>query len=62
MVCMVVVSAFADEPQPPVPSESDGIIGGHEYVDPGLPCGTLWATGNVGATSPYEKGQYFAWG
>lgn len=45
---MVVVSAFADEPQPPVPSESDGIIGGHEYVDPGLPCGTLWATCNVG--------------
>lgn len=38
MLCMVVVSAFADEPQPPVPSESDVIIGGHEYVDPGLPC------------------------
>lgn len=54
--------AFADEPQPPVPSESDGIIGGHEYVDLGLPSGTLWATYNVGATSPYEKGQYFAWG
>lgn len=54
--------AFADEPQPPVPSEPDGIIGGHEYVDLGLPSGTLWATYNVGATSPYEKGQYFAWG
>lgn len=54
--------AFADEPQPPAPSEPDGIIGGHEYVDLGLPSGTLWATYNVGATSPYEKGQYFAWG
>lgn len=54
--------AFADEPQPPVPSEPDGIIGGHEYVDLGLPSGTLWATYNVGATSPYEKGWYFAWG
>lgn len=52
----------ADEPQPPAPSEPDGIIGGHEYVDLGLPSGTLWATYNVGATSPYEKGQYFAWG
>ena len=31
-------------------------------VDLGLPSGTLWATYNVGATSPYEKGQYFAWG
>lgn len=54
--------AFADEPQPPAPSEPDGIIGGHEYVDLGLPSGTLWATYNVGATSPYEKGLYFAWG
>lgn len=52
----------ADEPQPPAPSEPDGIIGGHEYVDLGLPSGTLWATYNVGATSPYEKGWYFAWG
>lgn len=54
--------AFADEPQPQAPSEPDGIIGGHEYVDLGLPSGTLWATYNVGATSPYEKGWYFAWG
>jgi hypothetical protein len=54
--------ALADEPQPPAPSEPDGIIGGHEYVDLGLPSGTLWAAYNVGATSPYEKGQYFAWG
>lgn len=54
--------ALADEPQPPAPSEPDGIIGGHEYVDLGLPSGTLWATYNVGATSPYEKGWYFAWG
>lgn len=54
--------AFADEPQPPAPSEPDGVIGGHEYVDLGLPSGTLWATYNVGATSPYEKGHYFAWG
>lgn len=56
------LKTFADEPQPPAPSEPDGIIGGHEYVDLGLPSGTLWATCNVGATFPYEKGQYFAWG
>lgn len=56
------LKTFADEPQPPAPSEPDGIIGGHEYVDLGLPSGTLWATYNVGAASPYEKGQYFAWG
>ena len=34
----------------------------HEYVDLGLPTGTLWATCNVGATSPDEYGDYFAWG
>lgn len=34
----------------------------HEYVDLGLPSGTLWATMNVGANSPEEYGYYFAWG
>ena len=34
----------------------------HEYVDLGLPSGTLWATMNVGASSPEEYGDYFAWG
>ena len=33
-----------------------------EYVDLGLPTGTLWATRNVGANSPEESGNYFAWG
>ena len=34
----------------------------HEYVDLGLPSGTLWATMNVGANAPEEYGNYFAWG
>lgn len=34
----------------------------HEYVDLGLPSGTLWATCNVGANAPEESGDYFAWG
>jgi hypothetical protein len=34
----------------------------HEFVDLGLPSGTLWATMNVGANSPEEYGDYFAWG
>ena len=33
-----------------------------ECVDLGLPSGTKWATFNVGATSPEEYGDYFAWG
>lgn len=35
---------------------------GHEYVDLGLTSGTLWATMNVGASSPSDYGDYFAWG
>jgi hypothetical protein len=35
---------------------------GHEYVDLGLPSGLKWATCNVGATTPEEYGDYFAWG
>ena len=34
----------------------------HEYVDLGLPSGTLWATCNIGANSPEQYGDYFAWG
>ena len=33
-----------------------------EFVDLGLPSGVKWATCNVGATSPGEYGDYFAWG
>ena len=35
---------------------------GHDYVDLGLPSGTLWATCNVGASKPSETGLYFQWG
>lgn len=34
----------------------------HEYVDLGLPSGILWAKYNLGANSPEEYGDYFAWG
>lgn len=34
----------------------------HDYVDLGLPSGTLWATMNIGAINPQEFGDYFAWG
>ena len=35
-------------------------INGHEYVDLGL--SVRWATCNVGANSPEENGDYYAWG
>lgn len=34
---------------------------GHEYVDLGLPSGTLWATCNVGASKPEDYGDYLTW-
>lgn len=34
----------------------------YESVDIGLPSGTKWATMNVGANSPEDYGDYFAWG
>ena len=41
---------------------SSGSFNGHDYVDLGLPSGTLWATCNVGADTPEGYGYYFAWG
>ena len=35
---------------------------GHDLVDLGLPSGTLWATCNLGATSPEGYGCYYSWG
>ena len=40
----------------------DPILPVHEYVDLGLPSGTLWATCNIGADASYLPGLYFAWG
>jgi hypothetical protein len=37
-----------------------GVSEGHAYVDLGL--SVKWATCNVGATSPEDYGDYFAWG
>jgi hypothetical protein len=40
--------------------EPENSANGHAYVDLGL--SVKWATMNVGATSPEEYGDYFAWG
>ncbi len=39
-----------------------GSVNGYEFVDLGLPSGTMWATCNVGATEPVGYGTYYAWG
>ena len=52
-----VFISCGDDKDEPVDEHDD-----HEYVDLGLPSGTLWATCNVGANAPEEYGDYFAWG
>ncbi|MBO7132680.1 MAG: fibronectin type III domain-containing protein [Bacteroidales bacterium] len=42
--------------------DEPGTLNGHSWVDLGLPSGTKWATCNLGATSPEDYGDYFAWG
>ena len=42
--------------------ETKSIYNGREWVDLGLPSGLKWATCNVGADSPEEYGDYYAWG
>lgn len=50
--CVVTVSKKADQ--------TTGISNGHEWVDLGL--SVKWAATNVGATSPGDYGDYYAWG
>lgn len=38
-----------------------GTSSGHEYIDLGLPSGTLWANTNVGAETPDETGNLLSW-
>lgn len=49
----VVILELGDDISPQVPPD---------YVDLGLDSGTLWATKNVGASTPEAYGNYFAWG
>lgn len=35
---------------------------GHAFVDLGLPSGTLWATCDIGASTPEVRGDRYAWG
>lgn len=42
--------------------EKGNFHNGHEYVDLGLPSGTLWATKNINAANEVDFGSQFAWG
>lgn len=57
LLSLLMVSCGDDEPDDGGNSSSN-----KNYVDLGLPSGTLWATCNVGASRPEDYGNYFAWG
>lgn len=61
VVVAVGVGVWAYMPREAVVTVS-GNYKGYDYVDLGLPSGTLWAICNVGASSPEEPGDYFVWG
>ena len=58
---MVVTSFVDDEVEPNTPGKN-AEQNTTDVVDLGLPSGTLWATCNIGASSPEDYGDYFAWG
>lgn len=45
--------------QPPY-SQPSGTANGMGYVDLGLPSGILWATSNIGASTPEDAGDFFS--
>ena len=55
MTIVVVAAGCQKEPIENANKSSD-------YVNLGLPSGTLWATCNIGSLSSNENGGYFAWG
>lgn len=67
VLVIAIIAASCTKPDNPNSGGNGGgnngnTYNGHEYVDLGLPSGTLWATCNVGATTPEGYGDYFAWG
>ena len=56
------VMSFTTETDSTSYSEPTGYVNGYGYVDLGLPSGTLWATMNVGASTPEGEGDHYAWG
>ncbi len=67
LCCMLAVFTACEKNEPNdngvgSVSAATGTEKGHGYVNLGLPSGTKWATCNVGATTPEEYGNYYAWG
>ena len=60
MLCMPIITSCSEDEEEALLNPNHDPYNGHAYVDLGL--SVKWATCNVGATSPEEYGDYFAWG
>jgi len=61
LMLMVIALIFVGCEKDPTRSDHAGEAEG-DWVDLGLPSGLMWATRNIGAASPEDYGDYFAWG
>ena len=57
LVSICVMPLYGQNPK----TATTGTLNGHEWVDLGLPSGTLWATCNVDANKSEDYGGYFSW-
>ena len=62
IAALILIIAVVCAPGCTKDNGGNGTYNGHDYIDLGLPSGTMWATCNVGAESPDQYGDYFAWG
>ena len=62
VLALLLILVAGCKPEEPNNGGESNDLNGHEYVDLGLPSGTLWATCNLGADKPEDCGDYFAWG
>jgi len=60
LTLVVAVGCKPDEPLPIDDPDDPVVLDG--CVDLGLPSGTLWAIRNLGAETPEDRGDYYAWG
>ena len=58
IMALIFTSCKRDE----ILNEGDKWYNGHAAVDLGLPSGLYWATCNIGASVPEERGSYYRWG
>ena len=60
-VALLAGAAYFLWPESSDGAEVSGTVGGHEYVDLGLPSGLKWAACNFGASESVEAGTYCPW-